>query len=123
MMQINTPRPHGEVSWFAQAIRPTYIAGGAAGGLILYGIASLFKMPLLFYYGFMSGIRPVPCYTLPQLLGAWFGRRYMAKRYGIEQWQRYAPVLLAGFSCGTGLIGMASISLALIAKAVAKLPY
>jgi hypothetical protein len=36
---------------------------------------------------------------------------------------RYAPVLLAGFSCGTGLIALASISIALISRAVAKLPY
>jgi hypothetical protein len=47
----------------------------------------------------------------------------MARRYGAENWTKYAPVLLAGFSCGTGLVAMAAIALALIGKAVAKLPY
>jgi hypothetical protein len=36
---------------------------------------------------------------------------------------RFAPVLFAGFTCGTGLIAMAAISMALIAKAVSQLPY
>jgi hypothetical protein len=47
----------------------------------------------------------------------------MAKKYGGETWSKYAPVLLAGFSCGTGLVAMAAIALALVGKAVAKLPY
>jgi len=35
----------------------------------------------------------------------------------------WAPVLLAGFSCGMGLIGMAAIALAIIGKSVSYLPY
>jgi hypothetical protein len=123
IQQINVPRPDGEVGWFAQAIKPLYIGYGTAGGLALYGLFSLFRLPLLFFYGFAGGLGLFPANTLPQLLGAWVGRRYMARRYGTENWMRYAPVLLAGFACGTGLIAMTSISLAMIAKAVARLPY
>ena len=123
MQQINIPAVSGKESWFAQAIKPSYMAFGALGGLVLYSIASFFKLPILFFYGFAGGLGLFPANTLPQLLGAWFGRKYMVKRYGAENWVRYAPVLLAGFSCGTGLISMVSISLALIGKAVAKLPY
>jgi hypothetical protein len=47
----------------------------------------------------------------------------MARRYGAENWMKFTPVLFAGFACGTGLVAMVSIALALIAKAVAKLPY
>jgi hypothetical protein len=36
---------------------------------------------------------------------------------------RYAPVLLAGFFCGMGLVGMFAIALALIAKSVSVLPF
>lgn len=122
MMQINVPHV-GEASWFAKAIKPSFIAGGAAGGLLVYGLFSVLKVPLLFFYGFAGGLGLFPANTLPQLFGAWFGRRFMARRYGQENWSRYAPVLLAGFACGTGLISMVSISMALIAKAVAKLPY
>ncbi|MFZ4507553.1 MAG: peptide transporter [Fimbriimonas sp.] len=123
LQQINIPKQGVDGNWFAKAIRPDYIGYGTASGLALFGLATVFKVPMLLFYGFMGGLGLYPANTLPQLLGAWFGRRYMAKKYGAENWSRYAPVLLAGFSCGTGLISMASIALALIAKAVAKLPY
>jgi hypothetical protein len=123
MNQINVPREGGEASWFLKAIKPDYIAYGTAGGLACYGLFALMKLPLLFFYGFAGGIGLFPANTLPQLLGAWYGRKYMRVKYGEEQWSRYAPVLFAGFACGTGLIAMASISVALIAKAVSRLPY
>ncbi len=123
IMQINQPREAGQGNWFAEAIRPAYIAFGTIGGLATYGLFALFKLPLLFFYGFAGGLGLFPANTLPQLLGAWFGKRFMARKYGADMWPRYAPVLLAGFACGTGLISMLSISMALIAKAVAKLPY
>lgn len=123
MTQINVPREGGETSWFLQAIKPDYIAYGTVGGLACYGLFALLKLPLLFFYGFVGGLGLFPANTLPQLFGAWFGRKYMRKKYGEEQWTRYAPVLFAGFACGTGLVAMTSISLALIAKAVTKLPY
>jgi hypothetical protein len=123
MQQINMPRAGGEASWFARAIKPGYIAVGAFGGLALYGITVLVKIPLLFFYGFAGGLGLYPANTVPQFIGAWFGRRHLARKYGAENWSRYAPVLLAGFSCGTGLVSLASISIALISKAVAKLPY
>jgi hypothetical protein len=123
MQQINVPRPNGDVGWFAKAIKPTYIAGGALGGLAVYYVFAFFKLPLMFFYGFAGGIGLFPANTIPQFAGAWFGKKFLAKRYGEENWARYAPVLLAGFSCGTGLISLISIAIALIAKAVAKLPY
>jgi hypothetical protein len=123
VQQINLPKGEGAENWFAKAIRPDYIGYGTAAGLVLYGIASALRVPILVFYGFMGGLGIYPANAVPQLIGAWFGRRYMAKKYGEVNWARYAPVLLAGFSCGAGLMSMLSISLALIAKAVAKLPY
>ena len=123
VMQINTPKGPGSVNWFAAAIDPGRIAIGTIGGLGLFGLFSLLKVPLMFFYGFAGGIGLFPANTVPQLLGAWFGKRVMARKYGAENWAKYAPVLLAGFSCGTGLVAMAAIALALVGKAVAKLPY
>mgnify|MGYP000232790283 CR=1 FL=1 len=122
MMQINVPGT-SDGSWFKEALKPDYIAYGTLGGLAVYGFFSVLKLPLLFFYGFAGGLGLFPANTIPQFLGAWFGRKHMARRYGKENWYRYAPVLLAGFSCGTGLVAMVSISLALIAKAVSRLPY
>jgi hypothetical protein len=123
MQQINVPRADGSQNYFINAIKPAYIAGGCLAGLGGFLLCTIFKVPLLGFYGFAGGLGLFPANTLPTLLGAWFGRRYMAKRFGAETWNRYAPVLLAGFSCGTGLIALVTISIALIGKAVAKLPY
>ena len=96
---------------------------GAAFAGALYGATLLFKWPLLFFYGFLGGIGNLPHNTIPTMIGALLGRYYFAKRFGLERWQLYTPVLLAGFACGTGLIGMAAIALALIAKTVNYLPF
>lgn len=118
MMQINSE----EGGWFRQAIKPSLIAGGLVGGLSLWGLLSIFKVPALFFYGFIGGIAAYPALTIPQLIGAWVGKK-LAKKYGAERWRDYAPVLFAGFACGSGLVAMLSISVALVAKAVQKLPY
>ncbi len=122
IMRINDPSTAGE-NWFAAAIKPLYMGYGAVGGLAIYGLFAALRIPLLTFYGFAGGIGLFPANTVPQLLGAILGKRYFAKRYGDTNWRRYAPVLFAGFACGTGLISMTCIALALIAKAVAKLPY
>jgi len=122
IMRINDPGAGGE-NWFAQAIKPLYIGLGAAGGLVAYSLCGVFKVPLLAFYGFAGGLGLFPANTVPQFFGAIAGKRYFAKKYGQENWTRYAPVLFAGFACGTGLISMVCIAIALIAKAVAKLPY
>ncbi len=120
MQQINVTDTE---NWFKQAIRPAFIGYGTASGLLVYVVFTLFKWPMLCYYGFIGGLGLYPANTLPTLLGAWLGKRFFSKKYGVENWRKFAPVLLAGFACGTGLISMVSISLALISKAVAKLPY
>ena len=122
IMRINDPSVTGE-NWFAAAIKPLYMGYGAAGGLALYGLFAALRIPLLAFYGFAGGIGLLPANTVPQFLGAILGRKYFARRYGTENWARYAPVLFAGFACGTGLISMVSIAMALIAKAVVRLPY
>ncbi len=121
MMQINQPASEG--GWFAQAIKPTYIAGGAVGGLLTYGLCSLLKLPLLFFYGFAGGLGAFPAITVPQLIGAWFGKRVFEKKYGKEDWMKMTPVIFAGFACGSGLVAMFSIAIALIAKAVERSPF
>lgn len=116
-------RKHGGIPWVKDAIDYRRIAGGIAGGLGLYGLLALFKIPALFFYGFVGGSGEYPHNVIPTFFGAWLGRRYFAKRFGVENWRMYTPVLLAGFSCGTGLVAMAAIALALIAKSVNYLPF
>jgi len=113
----------GGASWATHAIKPDLIGIGTAFGVVFYAVTLVFKWPLLFFYGFMGGITNLPHNTIPTMIGAVLGRYYFARRLGVEKWQMYTPVLLAGFFCGSGLIGMAAIALALISKTVNYLPF
>ena len=116
-------RPDNEIKWVKEAISFPRMGLGTVAGLGLYGIFSLLKIPGLFFYGFISGTGAFPHDVIPTFIGAWLGKKYFAKRFGIENWRMYTPVLLAGFACGTGLTAMFSIALALIAKSVNYLPF
>ena len=113
----------GGATWARDAIKPNLIGIGGIAGMALYGAFMLFKLPLLGFYGFIGGIGNFPHNTIPTFIGALLGKYYFAKRIGVERWQLYTPVLLAGFACGMGLIGMAAIALALIQKTVNFLPF
>ncbi len=110
-------------NWLLRALKPSLIVWSGIGTLALWGVSSLFRVPLLFFYGFIGGIGASPVGIVPQFIGALFGKFYFAKRFGLVQWSSYAPILAAGFGCGVGLAGMAGIALAMIAKTVNYLPY
>jgi hypothetical protein len=80
-------------------------------------------MSILFFYGLVSGTHAQPWGAIPLFIGAMLSRYYFQKRYGVENWRAYAPVLVAGYYCGMGLIGMAAVSLALLSKSVSRLPF
>lgn len=118
--QINSV---GGAKWALHVIKPDLIGIGGASGLALYGLTKLLGQPVSFFYGFIAGMSNYPHNTIPTFVGAWLGKKVFARSFGQERWQLYAPVLLAGFSCGTGLIGMCAIALALISKTVSYLPF
>lgn len=110
-------------NWLFKALRPGVIVGAGAGTFVVYGICSLFKLPILFFYGLIHGVQNPPMNTIPTFGGALLGRFYFRKRFGEVRWAQYAPVLAAGFGCGTGLTAMTGIALALITKSVNYLPF
>ena len=108
---------------FYEAIKWKYIAGSAITGVGLYSILSFAGAPVMLCYGLVRGLGTgLAAGVIPQLIGALIGRYYFEKRLGLK-WRQYAPVLLAGFSCGVGLISMFSLGCLLISKAVFQLPY
>ncbi len=113
----------GAVKQFLSAIRASVIIPSAIGGLAFYGLLTAARMPALFFYGFVGGVGNMMHGAISSMIGAVLGRYYFAKRFGGEEWHRYAPVLLAGFSCGMGLIAMVAIALGLITKSVSFLPF
>ena len=110
-------------SQMLQAIRGDYVATGFTGSLAIYGLLWLAKMPSMWFYGIVGGIGADPGMMIPRLIGAIIGRFVMIKHFGLKRWFMFNPVLAAGFTCGVGLIGMATVAIALVSKAVIVKPF
>jgi hypothetical protein len=108
---------------FLGAIRGEVIIPSMVAGLLGYWVTTAAKLPVLFYYGLVGGLGGFVHGSIPMMIGALLSRHYFSKRFGEHEWHRYAPVLLAGFSCGMGLIAMVAIALGLITKSVSFLPF
>ena len=110
-------------SLFYQALNWVYVASGIGFGVITYFLLSLFGLPVLLIYGVVRGLgQSTPHGLILEVVGALLGRFFFLKRYGM-MWRQYAPVLLAGFSCGMGLTGMFAMGFALILKSLSHLAY
>jgi len=106
-----------------EVINFRYIFTGLIVGTGVYALIVLLGVPTLIFYGMVGGMGAWPMYSIPTFVGALVGRYYMRKRFGAERWRAYAPILLAGYSCGMGLIGMTSIAIALIYKATSQIVF
>ena len=110
-------------SLFFQALRASYVLTGMLFGLVTYAVLSLLGLPVLLIYGVVRGLgQSTPHGFILEVIGALLGRFFFLKRYG-AMWRQYAPVLLAGFSCGMGLTGMFAMGFALILKSLGRLLY
>ncbi len=110
-------------SLFFQALKSSYVLSGMGLGLIMYMILSVLGLPVLLIYGVVRGLgQSTPHGVILEVVGAILGRYYFHKRYG-SMWRQYAPVLLAGFSCGMGLTGMFAMGFALILKSLSYMAY
>ena len=118
-----TANKAGASNFLLQALKPEVMVGSGVGALALFGICSALKVPLLMFYGLSGGMQGSMHGAVPTFIGAMLGKYYFSKRFGAGRWQMYAPVLLAGFSCGMGLTGMSGIAIALIAKSINYLPF
>ena len=113
----------GGAGVLTETIRSEYIVAGFLTSAGLVAIISLFKAPLALFYGFIGGVGYWPHFVILNFAGALLGRYYFRKRFGEQRWSVYTPILLAGYSCGTGLIGMMAIAIALISKAVSSIVF
>ncbi len=110
-------------SLFYQALNGTYVMAGIGLGVVTYAVLSLLGLPILLVYGMVRGLgQTAPHGLILEVVGALLGRFFFLKRYG-AMWRQYAPVLLAGFSCGMGLTGMFAMGITLILKSLGRLAY
>ncbi|MFH1152737.1 MAG: peptide transporter [Pseudomonadota bacterium] len=120
LMQTSTMEGN---SLFYQALSGKTVLAGLGFGVITYGILTVFGLPVMLIYGVVRGLgQSTPHGLILEVLGALLGRFYFLKRYG-KKWREYAPVLLAGFSCGMGLTGMFAMGMTLILKSLGRLAY
>ena len=113
----------GGETLFDQAIKGWWILGSfvLAGGT--FGVMSWLGLPISLVYGFVRGLGGLPHLLIPEMAGALLARYWLEPRFGVKQWRQYAPVLLAGYACGMGLVGMSAVAIALISKSVTQLHY
>jgi len=96
---------------------------GAGFGVLVYFSLSFLGMPVFLIWGYVQSVLGIPHNLLPQILGALLARFYFWKRYGKQEWRRYAMVLSVGFGVGMSLIGMFCAAFAMVSKAVSSLQY
>ena len=96
---------------------------GAGFGLSAYFVLSFLGMPIFLIWGYVQSVNGIPHFLIPQIIGALLARHYFWKKYGKQEWRRYAMVLSVGFGVGMSLIGMFCAALAMINKAVSSLAY
>jgi len=110
-------------SFLLEALKVRYIVAGFGAASVLYAAIALLGLPTGFFYGLVGGLSYWVHRAIPTMAGALLSRYYLAPRIGEKRWKAYTPVLLAGYSCGMGLIGMLSVAVALIAKAVSQIVF
>ena len=84
-------------------------------------LLSVFGLPILLIFGYVQSLSQMPHMIITQVIGALLARYYFWKRFGKQQWRLYAAVLVVGFTVGMALMGMASVSVAMIQKSVSVL--
>jgi len=98
-------------SLLLKSIKPVIIGSsylGIVGTFIGFGFAGISAQ---FIYGGLGGMSGFPHYAIIIFIGACLGRFVLAKRFGADKWQNYAPILAVGFGAGMGLVGMLAIAI------------
>ena len=112
-----------ERSLFYKAWNKWRAIAGLVFGTILYAILAFFKLPVMLVFGMVRGLGTLPHFVFPEMVGALISQYYFVPRFGARRWKQYATVLMAGYACGMGLVGMGTVAIAMISKSVSQMPY
>ena len=108
---------------FYQALHPTVIAGGFSFTTISFLLLSYFGVPIMAIYGFLQAVGGMPHAFVPQIIGALISRFYLQKKMGQRRVLEIAPVLVAGYFTGAGLIALIGVGVLLIKNAISPAPF
>lgn len=122
MWSITLPNQGGEPLFF-QAMHPGTIVGASAFTIGAFTLLSSLNLPTMAIYGFIYGVGQMPHGLIFLIIGAFIGRFYFQKMYGQTQFLQMAPVLLAGYTTGVGLIALLGVAVILIKNAISAAPF
>lgn len=124
IMWSATTSEEGVITLFDRSWHPPFIGAGFAFSVIVFTVLSVMGLPTMLVYGMARGLgEGLPHGLLLELLGALIARYYFHRKYGKKAFLRTAPILLAGYFVGTGLIGMLAAALRLIHSAISPAPF
>jgi len=104
---------------FMEALKFNVISFGFLGGTLAFIFLSFLNLPTFLVFGAVRGLnQTTPGVIVLELIGALIGRFYLQKKFGHQNFKRYVMIVFAGFAAGIGLVGMAAISLVLIANSM-----
>jgi hypothetical protein len=98
-------------SQLMQAIKPEVIVGVLGATVGLFALFSVLGISAQYIYGGIASLNAYPHMAVMTFVGACIGRFVLSKKFGKQQWQSFAPILMVGFGAGMGLIGMLSIAI------------
>jgi hypothetical protein len=121
LWMTSTLRP--ENSLFFKAWNMDRALVGFAFGIISYVVLARLRLPIMLIYGIVRGLGTLPHAIFPEMVGALISEFYFVPRFGARRWKQYATVLMAGYACGMGLVGMGTVAIAMVSKSVSQMPY
>jgi len=98
-------------SQLRQSIKPLLILAGFGGGVSMFGGFSLVGVSHQYIYGGLGAMNGYPHMVVMTMTGALIGRYYLARKFGRQRWQNFAPIVTVGFVAGMGLTGMLAIAI------------
>lgn len=124
IMWSATTGAEGTVTLFERSFHPEYLGLGFIFSIVMFCITAAAGLPTMLVYGMARGLaQGIPHMIIFEALGALLARYYFHKKFGKKPFLRTAPILLAGYFVGTGLIGMAAVAVRLISSAVSMAPF
>ncbi len=101
-------------SQFLEAWHFSYAITGFLSGSILFAVLTSLGLPIMLVFGAVWGLNQgSPGALVCSFLGALVGKFYFRRKFK-DMWLKYMVVVVAGFGCGMGLVGMVGIAVRVI---------
>jgi hypothetical protein len=111
------------VTLFDRSFHPQFIGAGFFFAIVTFVSLSVLGLPTMLVYGLARGLGALPHGLILELIGAIVARFYLRKRIGNVRFLQAAPILLAGYFVGIGLVGMAGVAIKLVSSAISLSPF